>query len=582
MTAEESKHNRKIFEQIWNDELDRVNRLKSQLPLDSKKRESLRPSLQRALIVDFFRTTWIVQPLMFASSSARIIMSVALGFLIQSFIDKSGDGYWWAGVLIFCNAVVLFEHHHVFFITWRKGMQLRIGAVASIFAKSLRLNSVGGGEAATSTGQIMNLVSNDVERFMLTTLFISYVIWAPIQAIAILVIGLYLIGPAFAIGIGLLLFVFVPLQIYLSKRFASLRSKVASITDQRMTLVSQAIGGVRVMKMSGWENELQKRIDDVRASEVAQIYRANKLKALNEALFFSVNVVISIAIFVSHVFIFDGTLTTRNVFTILSLMSVLQIELTKHLSLGIMAGSECWVSVRRIQKYLESPELHVDNDPTSLSHSDCAIKLTDVTCYWDGTKSSERNEEVKYGRTVALSKVNLSLKKNGDLLFIVGAVGSGKSALLYALAGELAPSNGTVNRSYKSLAYASQSPWIMNGTIQSNILMGRKLDERFYAEVVQACGLGQDFTQFVDGDETIVGDRGVQCSGGQKARIGLARALYRDAEVLLLDDPLSAVDSRVGRLIYYSAIQDLSYKRGKCVVLGKLPVYLVCLALQYT
>ena len=141
MTAEESKHNRKIFEQIWNDELDRVNRLKSQLPLDSKKRESLRPSLQRALIVDFFRTTWIVQPLMFASSSARIIMSVALGFLIQSFIDKSGDGYWWAGVLIFCNAVVLFEHHHVFFITWRKGMQLRIGAVASIFAKSLRLKS---------------------------------------------------------------------------------------------------------------------------------------------------------------------------------------------------------------------------------------------------------------------------------------------------------------------------------------------------------------------------------------------------------------------------------------------------------
>jgi len=578
MTAEQSKHNRERFEQIWKNETDRVERLKSQLPLDSKKRALLRPSLQRALIIDFFRTTWIVQPYMFASSAARITMSVALGFLIQSFIDKTGDGYWWAGVLIFCNAVVLFEHHHVFFITWRKGMQLRIGAVASIFGKSLRLNSVGGGEA-TSTGQIMNLVSNDVERFMLTTLFISYMIWAPIQAIAILIIGLYLIGPAFAIGIGLLIFVFIPLQLYLSKRFASLRSKVASITDQRMTLVSQAIEGVRVMKMSGWEKELQKRIDDTRASEIAQIYRANKLKALNEALFFSVNVVISIAIFLSHVFIFEGSLTTRNVFTILSLMSVLQIELTKHLSLGVMAGSECWVSVRRIQKYLESPELLVDNDPFSSSDADCAIKLTDVTCYWDGNESSERNEEVGCGRTLALSNVNLSLKRNGDLLFIVGAVGSGKSALLYALAGELAPSNGTVNRSYKSLAYASQSPWIMNGTIRSNILMGRILDEKFYDEVVQACGLVQDFTQFVDGDETIVGDRGVQCSGGQKARIGLARALYGDAEVLLLDDPLSAVDSRVGRLIYYSAIQDLSYKRGKCVVLGKLPVCLVCRAL---
>ena len=461
-------------------------------------------------------------------------------------------------------------------------MQIRIGAVASIFAKSLRLNSVGGGEVA-STGQILNLVSNDVERFMMTTLFISYVIWAPLQAIAILIIGIYLIGPAFAVGIGLLLFVFIPLQLYLSKRFASLRSKVASITDQRMTLVSQAIEGVRVMKMSGWENELQKRIDAARALEISQIHKANKLKALNEALFFSVNVVISIAIFVSHIFIFEGSLTTRNVFTILSLMNVLQIELTKHLSLGVMAGSECWVSVRRIQKFLESPELIVDNmsdNKTSFSTDvTCAIKLTNVTCCWDEARDSENSEEADPGRTVALSNINLSLQKHGDLLCIIGAVGSGKSALLYALAGELAPSNGTIQRSYNSLAYAPQSPWIMNGTIRSNILMGRNCDHNFYEEVVAACGLVQDFDQFVDGDETIVGDRGVQCSGGQKARIGLARALYRDAEVLLLDDPLSAVDSRVGKIIYYSAIQDLSLKRGKCVVLGKLSLIDICYVL---
>jgi len=99
--------------------------------------------------------------------------------------------------------------------------------------------------------------------------------------------------------------------------------------------------------------------------------------------------------------------------------------------------------------------------------------------------------------------------------------------------------------------------------------MGLPFDPKFYDDVVQACGLVQDFAQFVDGDETVVGDRGVQCSGGQRARIGLSRALYRDADVLLLDDPLSAVDSKVGRLIFYSAVQDLAVKRGKCVVLGK-------------
>ena len=138
MDEETSARNREIFESIWKDEIDRVEAIKAKLPLHSKNRQTLRPSLRRAVIKEFFRSTWIVQPLMCAASAARIVMAVALGNLIQSFIDKSKEGYFWAGVLVFCNTVVLFEHHHVFFITWRKGMQYRIAAIASIFAKSLR------------------------------------------------------------------------------------------------------------------------------------------------------------------------------------------------------------------------------------------------------------------------------------------------------------------------------------------------------------------------------------------------------------------------------------------------------------
>jgi hypothetical protein len=119
MTDEQSKHNRAKFEKVWHDEVTRVEILKNKLPLNSKKRASLRPSLHRALLKDFIITTWIVQPLMFASSTARIVMSISLGYLIQSFIDKSKEGYWWAAILVFCNAVVLFEHHHVFFFTVR-------------------------------------------------------------------------------------------------------------------------------------------------------------------------------------------------------------------------------------------------------------------------------------------------------------------------------------------------------------------------------------------------------------------------------------------------------------------------------
>ncbi len=142
LDTESSKQNRIHFEKLWNDEVHRINTLKDKYPLHSSKRMKLQPSLLRALIIDFFKSTIIIQPLMFASSTARIVMSVALGYLIQSFVDKTNDGYIWAGVLIASNAVVLFEHHHVFLITWRKGMQYRIGAVAAIFAKTLRCVNV--------------------------------------------------------------------------------------------------------------------------------------------------------------------------------------------------------------------------------------------------------------------------------------------------------------------------------------------------------------------------------------------------------------------------------------------------------
>mmetsp|Transcript_5398 Transcript_5398/g.7758 ORF Transcript_5398/g.7758 Transcript_5398/m.7758 type:complete len:410 (-) Transcript_5398:2017-3246(-) len=240
----------------------------------------------------------------------------------------------------------------------------------------------------------------------------------------------------------------------------------------------------------------------------------------------------------------------------------------------------------------------MSNEAPSLG--EVAVLISDVTCYWnanseESTKSSNahgnttveschetkantnNNQELpsndgpsdsepNSGAVVALQNINLELRM-GELCCIIGPVGSGKSTLLHSIAGELLPSCGLIERNYSSLAYASQDPWIMDGTVKQNIIMGLSFNPDWYDEVISACGLKIDFTQLLNGDETIVGDRGVQCSGGQRARIGLARALYRDTDVLLLDDPLSAVDSKVGRLIFYSAIQDLAVKRGKCVVL---------------
>ena len=136
------------------------------------------------------------------------------------------------------------------------------------------------------------------------------------------------------------------------------------------------------------------------------------------------------------------------------------------------------------------------------------------------------------------------------------------------LCGELELASGTIERNYATLSYAAQDPWLIGGNVRENILMGEPYNKSRYDEVVEACCLLTDFAQLRTGDMTIVGDRGVQLSGGQRARIGLARALYRPSHVVLLDDPLSAVDARVGRVIFYEAILGLAVRRGKCVVLA--------------
>jgi ABC-type multidrug transport system fused ATPase/permease subunit len=528
------------------------------------------PSLHRALVKDFLWSTWYCQPCMLASSTARLVQALALGYLLQTFESSEpesdlgtggsgsgggGNGYLWVGVLVSSGLIVLMEHHHVFFWTWRRGMQYRISCIAAIYDKSLRLNSTSateqlpslsagnrkktssksgnarGSVSGASSGKIVNLATNDVERFMMATLFASYIIWAPLQSLAILGLGWWVIGWSFAAGFGLLLFLFVPLQLWLSKRFAYMRSRIAAITDERVTMVSQAVSGVRVMKISGWEDNFQARIASIRKREVEQIEHVNIYRVLNEAIFFVCNVTTSVCIFLIHVGS-GGVLTPRNVFTTMVLINVAQMEITKHLSLGVMGVAECWVSISRIQRFLETPELEQrcellppsDNDDENGTNAS-AIIASHVTCHWNGngrspsisTMSSSGESEMNnssLGLIVALDDVSVEFRM-GSLTCVIGAVGSGKSALIQMLAGELPLSAGSLHKRNGSLAYAPQDPWIMDGTIRENILLGREFKSEHYSAVVNACGLDVDIVQLRDGEDSVVGDRGVQLSGGQ-------------------------------------------------------------------
>jgi ATP-binding cassette subfamily C (CFTR/MRP) protein 4 len=441
-------------------------------------------------------------------------------------------------------------------------LQLRISLVASIYDKILRLPSVGGTGPATllTSGHVTNLASNDVERFLSTAVTSNFIVLGPIEALVILGIGISIIGPVFCAGYALLCLL-VPFQFWLSHRFASFRSRIAKETDARVGWISQAVHGARIMKQSGFEDLFLEKITQQRSAEIRQLQTSARLKALNEAIYFVSSVVVAVVVFSVHVFALGGTLTPQTVYTTLSLLNILQFTLTKHIPNAIMGLSECCISCNRLQAFLDLPETektadHKSNEPQALS-------MTNVTCYWDSDllDPSHRPSEV------ALSNINLKCQ-SGKLYCVIGKIGSSKSALLQAVSGELPSAEGTIKQQYRRIGYAAQEPWIMDGTIRENILLGLDLDQEWYDRVIDACALRHDLAQFSQGDGTIVGDRGVQCSGGQKARIGLARVFYkRDNQLLLLDDPLSAVDAKVAKTIFFSAIQRLGVQRGLCIIL---------------
>lgn len=330
-----SSYNREYLTEIWEAE---KNHNRSQKNKKDKNQKA--PKLWKALLKDFFRSNWHIQPLFVLNTVAKLAQAIALGQLVQSFEDTTSNnnqGYIWAGVLAVCGGFILVQIHHQYFITWRKGMQLRISVIAAIYQKALRLSSTC--PSAVSRGKIMNLASNDVERFFLACDMLTNLVWSPFQAMAILAVGWLILGPAFCSGMALLVLVIVPLQSYLGRRFAFYRSNVANITDRRVTFVSQAVAGARIMKMSGYEFRFLERIKEIRTREVTQISRANNLRAWNEAIYFGANVIISTVIFIVHLYVTeDGQLEAGDVFAVITLVNMMQFELTKFVSLGVMVS----------------------------------------------------------------------------------------------------------------------------------------------------------------------------------------------------------------------------------------------------
>uniref|UniRef100_A0A8D0AWN2 Multidrug resistance-associated protein 4-like n=1 Tax=Sander lucioperca TaxID=283035 RepID=A0A8D0AWN2_SANLU len=395
--------------------------------------------------------------------------------------------------------------------------------------EALRLSSSAMGK--TTTGQIVNLLSNDVNKFDDVTIFLHFLWVGPLQAAAVVGLLWAEIGPSCLAGMVILMFL-MPTQTMFGRLFSKFRSKTAVLTDERIRTMNEVVSGMRIIKMYAWEKPFAALVTEVRRKEISKIMKSSYLRGLNMASFYCASKIILFVTFTLYVLL-GNTITASRVFVTVSLYTSVRLTVTLFFPSAIEKLFESRVSVRRIQEFLMLDE--ITKGPAALPQDekkDAFVEIQDLVCYWD--KSLD-----------APSLQNLSFTLNSShLLAVIGPVGAGKSSLLSTILRELPHEKGVLTVKGQ-LTYAAQQPWVFPGTIRSNILFGKELDTQKYERVIRACALKRDMELLPDGDLTIIGDRGATLSGGQKARVNLARAVYQDADIYLLDDPLSAVDAEL-------------------------------------
>ncbi|XP_076159035.1 ATP-binding cassette sub-family C member 4 [Alosa pseudoharengus] len=519
------------------------------------------PNLAKAVIRCYWKPYAVLGIFTFIEEAIKVIQPVFLGKLIEYF-ERVGppdsaalyEAYGYAAGMSLATFGLTVLHHLYFYHVQRAGMKIRVAMCHLIYKKSLSLSSAAMGQ--TTTGQIVNLLSNDVNKFDEVTIFLHFLWVGPLQAAAVIGLLWQEIGPSCLAGMAVLVFL-MPLQTVFGRLFSSFRSKTAVHTDTRIRIMNEVVSGIRIIKMYAWEKPFSALVTDVRRKEISKIMSSSYLRGLNMGFFFSASKVILFVTFTVYVLL-GNPITASRVFKTVSLYTAVRLTVTLFFPAAIEKLSESMVSIHRIKTFLLLDEIEKSPLPVMKTKAS-SVEIRDLMCYWDKTIDAP-----------TLQRVSFTVKP-GELLAVIGPVGAGKSSLLSAILGELPPDKGVVEVNGE-LTYASQQPWVFPGTIRSNILFGKDLQTQNYERVLRACALKRDMELLPQGDLTVIGDRGATLSGGQKARVNLARAVYQDADVYLLDDPLSAVDSEVGRHLFEQCI---------CGLLKKKPRILVTHQLQY-
>lgn len=438
--------------------------------------------------------------------------------------------------------------------------KMRMGANKLLFDKLLKVSYP---VIDAKTGKLLNNASSDLEFFEPAMLTI-YLLTGPVYLIAALITICIEMGVAGFIGMMIVILEF-PIALFLGRIVFAIRRQQSVISDRRITLIKNLLEGIKVIKLYGWEFPFLKMVDEIRKTEAAMYFKKYKVDVLLSGLYTSYHSIFILFTFWVYVAL-GNEMTLGTVFLCASLLNTSHYIITRVLAKAVTFGGTLLAATDRTTQILLLEE---KTDYRKSSHRSYLLKTRNLYLSWDSKDPEQpidtesRMLEVADIKTV-IKDLSFSIKK-GELVMVVGQVGAGKTSLLTGLLGELHLVSGSLKVN-GSFAYAGQEPWVFSGTIRENIVMGQTMDEEFYKAVLKGCALDVDLAYLKFGDETVVGDRGIMLSGGQRARVALARALYTRRDIYLLDDPLSAVDAEVGNILFHSAIKGILSDRAVLLV----------------
>ncbi|XP_056655560.1 cystic fibrosis transmembrane conductance regulator [Monodelphis domestica] len=547
--------------------------------LASKKKPKLINAIRRC----FFWRFVFHGIILYLGEVTKAVQPLLLGRIIASYdpdneVERAIAIYLGIGLCLLFIVRTLLLHPAIFGLH-HMGMQMRIALFSLIYKKTLKLSSRVLDKI--STGQLISLLSNNLNKFD-EGLALAHFVWiVPLQVVLLMGLLWDLLQASAFCGLAFLI-VLALFQAWLGQMMMKYRERRAGKINERLVITSEMIDNIQSVKAYCWEEAMENMIENIRETELKLTRKAAYVRYFNSsAFFFSGFFVVFLAVLP---YALMKGIILRKIFTTISFCIVLRMAVTRQFPWAVQTWYDSLGAINKIQDFLQKEEYKT----LEYNLTTTEVMMENITAFWDEgfgelfVKAKQNNSDVKISSgdnglffsnfsllgTPVLKNISFKIEK-GQLLAVAGSTGAGKTSLLMMIMGELEPSEGKIKHSGR-ISFCSQFSWIMPGTIKENIIFGVSYDEYRYRSVIKACQLEEDISKFAEKDNTVLGEGGITLSGGQRARISLARAIYKDADLYLLDSPFGYLDMLTEKEIFESCVCKLMANKTRILITSKM------------